>query len=394
MISVLDKSSCCGCSACVQRCPKQCITLKEDEEGFLYPHVDRNKCIECNLCKKVCPLISPSDKISPIKVLAVKNRDEEERMASSSGGVFIALAKNIINHGGVVFGAVFDEKWEVKHIYTETIEGIKPMMGSKYLQSRIENTFLEAELFLKQGRKVMFTGTPCQIVGLKKYLRKEYSNLLAVDLLCHGVPSPGIWRKYLNDFKAKYRFNISDIEFRNKALNGWKNYSFVVKGIADSNKMQYSCIHRDNSYMRGFLSNLYLRPSCYQCQFKNGVSHSDITIADYWGINIVMPEFDDDKGIGLVLLNSQKGKSIFSELDVDIRYSSLSDAQKFNGGFKENIKQHIKRKRFFKELKGSYSVEKLIIKFLKVPFLIRVMNGFILIAKRCIVSLGISGVSK
>lgn len=197
MITIIDKSKCCGCTACVQRCPKQCITLKEDDEGFLYPHVEINKCIGCNLCEKVCPLINISEKKAPIKVLAVKNRNEEERLNSSSGGIFIALAKYVIDHGGVVFGAVFDEKWEVRHTYTENVEGIIAMMGSKYLQSRIENTFSEAEFFLKQGRKVMFTGTPCQIAGLRKFLKKEYTDLLLVDVLCHGVPSPKVWRKYL-----------------------------------------------------------------------------------------------------------------------------------------------------------------------------------------------------
>lgn len=367
MINITEKSSCCGCSACVQRCPKQCIILKEDEEGFLYPQIDKDECIECNLCVKVCPLINPVEKVSPIKVLAVKNRNEKERLDSSSGGVFIALAKYIISHGGVVFGAVFDEKWEVKHIYTETTEGIRPMMGSKYLQSRIENTFSEAEHFLKQGRKVMFTGTPCQIAGLKKYLRKEYVNLFAVDFLCHGVPSPGIWRKYLNDIKVKYQFDLFDIEFRNKTLNGWKKFSFVLRGMSDSNKLQYSYMHRDHCYMRGFLSDLYLRPSCYQCKCKNGVSHSDITIADFWGIDKLMPNFDDDRGVSLVLLSSAKGEFIFNCLDFEICETLLEKAIIFNGGFKENVKIHPKRIYFFNEIRKGKTVEEVVFKALKVP---------------------------
>lgn len=392
MINIIDKSKCCGCSACVQRCPKQCIALKEDSEGFLYPNVDLDKCIGCNLCEKVCPLINISEKKMPIKVLAVKNRNEEERLNSSSGGVFVALAKYVISHGGVVFGAVFDEKWEVKHTYTENVEGIKAMMGSKYLQSRIENTFSEAEIFLKQGRKVMFSGTPCQIAGLRKFLKKEYKDLLLVDVLCHGVPSPKVWRKYLyetskrciqNDNILSNLSNISSsitsIEFRNKRLKGWKEYCFVMhfnKGYT------LSKIHFNDSYMRGFLSNIYLRQSCYLCKCKNGVSHSDITIADYWGINILMPEFDDDKGVALVLLNSEKGKSIFSKLDMDIRISSLKDAQKFNGGFKEEIKQHKKRVQFFKKVNGNFSIEKTIIEVLKVPFSMRIINKISYIIKR------------
>lgn len=392
MITIIDKSKCCGCTACVQRCPKQCITLKEDDEGFLYPHVEINKCIGCNLCEKVCPLINISEKKAPIKVLAVKNRNEEERLNSSSGGIFIALAKYVIDHGGVVFGAVFDEKWEVRHTYTENVEGIIAMMGSKYLQSRIENTFSEAEFFLKQGRKVMFTGTPCQIAGLRKFLKKEYTDLLLVDVLCHGVPSPKVWRKYLYETlkmciqKNNILSNISNIfpsitsiEFRNKRLKGWKEYCLVVhfnKGFT------LSKIHYNDSYMRGFISNIYLRPSCYQCKCKNGVSHSDLTIADFWGINILMPEFDDDKGVALVLLNTQKGETIFTKLDMDIRISSLKDAQKFNGGFKEEIKRHTKREYFFKKINNNFSVENTIIEVLKIPLSIRMINKISRIAKR------------
>lgn len=199
MIKLTDKKDCCGCAACVQRCPKHCISMKEDEEGFLYPFIDETVCINCGLCEKTCPIISRPEKLPTMEVLAVKNRNEAERMASSSGGVFIALAKKVIEQGGVVFGAVFDENWEVKHTYSETLDGVKPMMGSKYVQSRIGESFCQAERFLKEGRKVLFTGSPCQITALHNYLHKDYPNLLAVDFLCHGVPSPGVWRRYIDE---------------------------------------------------------------------------------------------------------------------------------------------------------------------------------------------------
>lgn len=246
MIKIQNKQDCCGCAACVQRCPKHCISMKEDSEGFLYPAVDESMCIDCGLCEKVCPIINHPEKLPVKEVLAVKNRNEVERMASSSGGVFIALAKTTIEKGGVVFGAVFDENWEVMHTYAETLDEVKPMMGSKYLQSRIGNSFRNAEKFLKEGREVLFTGTPCQVTGLHNYLRKDYPNLLSVDFLCHGVPSPGVWRKYLDEefhFSARRAAGkntvlssslksvpvITGIEFRDKTLNGWKKYSFVVQ---------------------------------------------------------------------------------------------------------------------------------------------------------------------
>ncbi len=369
MIKIQSKQDCCGCAACVQRCPKRCISMKEDNEGFLYPVVDESICIDCGLCEKVCPIINRPEKLPVKEVLAVKNRNEAERMASSSGGVFIALAKKTIEKGGVVFGAVFDENWEVMHTYAETLDEVKPMMGSKYLQSRIGNSFRDAEKFLREGREVLFTGTPCQVTGLHNYLRKDYPNLLSVDFLCHGVPSPGVWRKYLDEeFQLSARRAaagkntvlssslksvpvITGIEFRDKTLNGWKKFSFVVRGSAskaDKNSVLLSDIHYKNPYMKGFLADVYLRPSCYQCRCKNGVSHSDLTIADYWGINQLMPDFDDDKGVGLVLLNTEKGKAVFDHLNMEIRASSLGDAMRFNGGFKEEVKVHPKRSRFFK----------------------------------------------
>ena len=294
MIKITDKKDCCGCAACVQRCPKQCISLKEDGEGFLYPVVDESLCVGCGLCEKVCPIINRPEKLPVKEVLAVKNRNEDERMASSSGGVFVALAKNVIDQGGVVFGAVFDENWEVKHTYAESMDGVRPMMGSKYVQSRIGDTFRQAERFLKEGRKVLFTGSPCQITALHNYLRKDYPNLLSVDFLCHGVPSPGVWRRYLDEVldrsarRAAAGKNtvlssslkslpvITGIEFRDKTLHGWQKYSFVVRGAsaskADKNSVLLSDIHYDNPFMKGFLRNVYLRPSCYRCKCKNGVS--------------------------------------------------------------------------------------------------------------------------
>lgn len=199
MISINDKKDCCGCAACVQRCPKQCITLHEDNEGFLYPQVDESLCIDCGLCEKVCPVINQADERTPLGVYAAKNPNESVRMQSSSGGVFTMLAERIIDEDGVVFGACFDERWEVVHSYVETKEALAKFRGSKYVQSKIGSTYQQVEGFLKSGRKVLFSGTPCQIAGLKKYLRKEYDNLLAVDFICHGVPSPGVFRTYLQE---------------------------------------------------------------------------------------------------------------------------------------------------------------------------------------------------
>lgn len=396
MIEIQDKANCCGCSTCVQRCPKHCISLQEDNEGCLYPKVDEEACISCGLCEKVCPIINQAEKTSPLEVLAVKNTNEEERMNSSSGGVFLPLAREVITNGGVVFGAVYDEQWETHHVFAEKIEDVYPMMGSKYLQSRIENTYMEAEQFLKQGREVMFVGSPCQIAGLHSFLQsQEYPNLLAVDLVCHGVPSPGVWRRYLAEtysgdrLSKKCRFQkaekdsalllslnatspIGDIKFRDKFESGWKDFRFVVRKQSDINSdkniVLSSEIHYTNPYMQGFLSNIYLRPSCYACKCKSGVSHSDLTIADFWGIHEISPEFDDDKGVGLVLVNTPKGEEYFSRLSMDILPSTLEVARHYNGGFNEHTKAHPKREEFFKLIGNGRSIKDAVEICLRMPF--------------------------
>ena len=344
MIEIKDKKHCCGCHACATVCTKHCITMQSDEEGFLYPVVDKDTCTDCGLCEKVCPVINQSEPRKPLKVYAAKNKNEEIRRQSSSGGIFTLLAEKVINEGGVVFGARFNENWDVIHSWTDTIEGIAAFRGSKYVQSTIGDTYREARDFLKQGRKVLFSGTPCQIAGLKKYLRRDYDNLLTVDVVCHGVPSPLVWRIYLNETREQLRAKrgvgknsvplsmdelpvITGISFRDKT-NGWKKFGFRLRYAAfkaAENTVSASAINEekellqefhDNLFMKGFLANLYLRPSCYACAARSGKSGSDISIADFWGVQNFYPEFDDDKGVGLILVNSDKGKCTYAEVDV------------------------------------------------------------------------------
>lgn len=200
MIKIEDKKKCCGCTACVQVCPKQCIDLIEDTEGFLYPKVNKKSCVECGACENVCPFtFTLQPRMNPLVSYAAKNRDEDVRKESSSGGIFTALAENVINEGGVVFGVRFDEKWNPVFDYTETVDGLAAFRGSKYVQSTVGDSFKQVRSFLKANRKVLFSGTPCQVAGLKLFLRHEYDNLLTVEVVCHGVPSPGVWRKYLGE---------------------------------------------------------------------------------------------------------------------------------------------------------------------------------------------------
>lgn len=340
MISLKNKYDCCGCSACAQACPKQCIIMVNDEEGFLYPQIDIDTCINCNKCERVCPIINQNSAKKPIVAYAAKNKNDQIRLISSSGGIFTLLAEKTINNNGVVFGAKFNNKWDVIHDYTEKLDGIGVFRGSKYVQSQIGDNYKKAQKFLQEGREVLFSGTPCQIAGLHRFLNKTYLNLITVDIICHGVPSPMVWQKYIQRYHQK---QITDILFRDKT-NGWKNYEFVISSG------QHTIIREkraNNVFMNLFLSDLCLRPSCSNCPAKKGSSHSDITIADFWGIEHVISTYDDDKGCNLVLINSIKGADIFNSLDCEKVETNFDDAIKHNASYYKSVSEPKYRSYFF-----------------------------------------------
>ena len=275
MIQITDKSKCCGCEACVQVCRKHCISFAQDHEGFFYPDVDTDTCIQCGLCEKVCPVLHPYDEHKPQEVIAAINKNEEVRLESSSGGVFTLLAEEIINQGGAVFGVRFDEQWQAVFDCADTTEALAAFRGSKYLQARVGNSFEKCKQLLDKGRLVLFSGTQCQIAGLLHYLRKPYLNLLTVDVVCHGVPSPNVWQHYLQEAVPKGKRAIKNIQFRDKRL-GWKRFSLTVLFNEQQHDYLLSSPFNENPFMRSFVKNLILRPSCYSCPAKCGKSRSDI----------------------------------------------------------------------------------------------------------------------
>ena len=301
---VFLKMSCCGCSACLQKCPKKCIEMHEDAEGFLYPEINDDFCIDCGICYNVCPVRNQKPNCKPLAFYASQSKDETLRLQSSSGGIFSLLAEYIIRKGGIVFGARFNEKMELVHEYTETINGLAPFRGSKYVQSKIGDSFKQVEYFLKQGRMVLFSGVPCQIAALKLYLQKEYDNLLTVDVICHGVPSEAVWRAYGKVIGAQL-----PLSFRDKST-GWQQYSVQLNGTAHP--------YRKDPYMRLFLSDVILRPSCYHCPAKGASRVSDLTLADFWGIQNVDPTMFDDKGTSLVLVHSAAGEQALAQIRSDL----------------------------------------------------------------------------
>lgn len=365
MITITDKSQCCGCSACAQRCPKQCISMQMDNEGFLYPQVDSSKCIDCHLCEKVCPVINQYDARTPLNVYAAKNSNDEVRHQSSSGGIFTLLAEQTIKDDGVVFGACWDKEWDVKHDYIDNISDLQKFRSSRYLQSVIGDNYLKAEQFLKTGRKVMFTGTPCQIAGLKHFLRKEYDNLLAVEVICHSVPSSGVWQQYLTTRLHTLKWEKSDIRnisFRDKKT-GWKTYSFVIE---NENGNILTELSSKNAFMRGFLADLYTRPSCHACPAKQLRSGSDITLGDFWGIESLMPEIDDDKGVSAIIVNSDKGKQVLHNIDVELHEVQYSELTKRNPALVKSFPITSKRTEFFKE--DGFTFEEKVKRLAKKPF--------------------------
>ncbi|MFV0507373.1 MAG: Coenzyme F420 hydrogenase/dehydrogenase, beta subunit C-terminal domain [Bacteroidales bacterium] len=342
-IEKYNRAKCTGCHACKTSCPVDCISMETDAEGFWYPKVSE-ACINCEKCIKVCHIFKDNSIDNFPTAYACINQDEEIRMSSSSGGVFYALAKQVISEEGVAFGAAFNEKFELEHSYTETLEGIKKYQGSKYVQSKIGNCYAETKQFLQAGRQVLFSGTPCQIGGLKAYLRKEYNNLFCVDIICHGVPSPMVWGRYVKYQQQKNNANISRLTFRDKT-EGWKNYNVKFDFKAKASVKEF---FGDNIYMKVFLKDLCLRPSCYNCDFKTLNRQSDITLADFWGVQQVLPEMDDDKGTSLIFVNSHNGSERMAELSEGIKSQKVDvcSAIKYNPSAIKSVARPSKRESF------------------------------------------------
>lgn len=364
-MQIENLKTCTGCSACFASCPKNAISLVPNEEGFLYPQIDSEKCIQCGLCEKVCPALNIQQGANKNpKAFAVINDDEKIRMESSSGGVFTAVAKKIIEENGIVFGVKLDKHQKAVFSFTETEEGLSDFRGSKYVQTEVGNAFKECKKFLIENKKVLFTGTPCQIEGLKLFLGKEYENLLTMDIICHGVPSPLVWKKYTEFCEKKFASRIVKTAFRRKT-DGWKQYSLSFTFANDS---EYCASLIKDPYLRIFLKDVCLRESCYNCPSKKINRVSDITIADFWGIKNFAPEFDDDKGTSLVIVHSKKGEEIFSDLEnCRVKEITLENGLKYNPAMVRSCVRPKVRECFFDDLNknsfgkvlGKYSKEKL-----------------------------------
>lgn len=323
MIEIIDKEKCCGCTACANICPKQCILMMCDMEGFVYPVINRDACTNCGLCDRVCPVMH-SVKIEEAEQegYVVQNRDERILRESTSGGAFTAIATYVLRKGGIVYGAAMDDDFNVFHIGVETEQELIKFRNSKYVQSAIQQgTFIQIKKHLEAGRYICFSGTPCQVEGLICFLNRDYERLILVDLSCRAVPSPLIFRKYLEYMNYKLRNQVTKVSFRNKYY-GYK-YS-TMELLTEKKDFHYHHGIESDQWLRAFFSNICDRPSCYECKFKNRYRRSDFTIWDCFPVERFAKELDNDKGATRVLIHTDKGKKVFEAISGDFRYKKIS----------------------------------------------------------------------
>lgn len=345
MIKITNKTKCCACTACVNICSKRAISMKEDEEGFLYPVVDLEKCVECGLCERVCPYLNKHrPRVDLEETYVGICKDENIRRQSSSGGMFSVFARKILEQRGLVYGAAYDEMWMVYHKGISDEKRLVELVGSKYLQSRLGSVYSNVKKNLVSGRIVLFVGTTCQIHGLKNFLMKEYENLITVDFICLGVPSPKIWGDYLDTFFD--RKAITSINFKDKE-RGWHNFSLRI----NSEKQKFCKDGHHTYYFIGFFKHLYTRPSCANCVSKLGNRMSDITISDCWGYDMIAPEMDDNKGMSSIVCHTQKGLEFFSNCKEQILWKKgqFKDILEYNPGYRKSIEDSVLKEKFWRD---------------------------------------------
>lgn len=350
MIKIDKKENCCGCTACVAVCPKSCIEMKEDLEGFLYPQVDEKKCVECGACERVCPIINnQKERQFEQTAYIVQNKDEKVLRESTAGGAFTAIAKYVLKQKGVVFGVELDKNLIARHIYVDKEEELSRFRNSKYIQSFVGGgTYKQVKSFLEQGKFVCFSGTPCQIEGLKSYLRKDYEKLITVDVVCRAVPSPLIFRKYVEYQEWKTNEHVKKVFFRDKYY-GYKYSTMNV--ITDRNQGNYHQGVESDPWLRAFFSNICDRPSCHTCHFRKRYRVSDFTIWDCFHVGRFSKELDNDKGATRVLIHTDKGRKIFEEIKSDMHLIQTKPEDIIRGAkeMKESVAPNMNRQKFFED---------------------------------------------
>lgn len=349
---------CTGCGACVQRCPAQCISWRKKEFGFRYPKIDETACLNCGLCEQVCPVEKPLALPERQKVYASVHRDAQILKRSTSGGAFTAIADAIFDRGGVVYGVVMLESMHVRHIRIETRSDLDQVRGSKYVQSDTGSTFRQAENDLKSGRTVLYSGTPCQVDGLKRFLGKEYGNLYTVDIVCHGVGSQSYFDKYM-EFAQKRYGDVQELRFRSKEFAGWSCVGVVVSTPVGGNttkKVPYRDF--DNYYYSYFLSGDIYRNSCYTCWYANTNRPGDFTLGDYWGVEALRLPLDTAGGCSLLMVNNDRAMTLLNNIQsLQLVETTLEQATHCNGQLKAPSKMSNRREHLLSEFESLSGTE-------------------------------------
>jgi len=352
--NTLSKADCCACTACEHICPTKSITFTSDDEGFLYPSIDKSTCIDCKLCERVCPVEHPNYNNNSLpETYAALLNDLEERKKSSSGGVFYSLACWILDQGGVVYGATINSDHIVYHIGIEKKEDLHLLRGSKYVQSDLKQVFVEIKNYLLKGRLCLFVGTGCQVAGLKSFLRKPYDTLITADLVCHGVPSQWLFNQHIEYLEHRYKGHVSDYQFRdNEGWGGCESFNLIDN--SGKSKVIRNPTYYLSPYLYSFMYGMTSRYSCYYCKFAKVPRQGDITLGDFWGISNVFPDLNRRSGVSLLLLNSEKGKSVFESIKnhLEIRKSTLNDGAKYNENLIRVSTKHIYRDIVYSKIKN------------------------------------------
>lgn len=323
MITINKKANCSGCEVCATVCPKNCISMEEDFEGFLYPVVDKSSCTNCGLCERLCPLIKKSNRNEVSNAYAVQHKSLDIRLNSSSGGAFTAIAEYALKKNGHVYGVVFDNNLKVVHSCASDGEQLAFMRGSKYVQSRVGETYKKIKVDLQNNLLVCFSGTPCQVEGLYNYLGKKYENLITIDFVCHGVASPKVWRKYISELEKKYNSNIMEYSFRSKKM-GFHDFGTQIM-FKDGREVFTHDKGTQKDFMHlAFFAEICSRPACHSCNFKGSKRVSDFTIFDCWHVEEFNDDMEDDKGTSMIFIHNSEGEKIFDEIKGSFKYSKVN----------------------------------------------------------------------